>query len=514
MKKNDIINNIEVEKIWYEGIGLGKMPDGKRLIIKWWALPGMICNLRVVRTRKDYAECHVVDIISVDPKLSTGEIKCPHYLYNPNKIEECKSGCGGCKRQIMSYPMQLETKRNIVKDSFRHYPWDLQIEQVLPSPDIWWYRNKIEYSFGKFIKGRWEDKQILSDWSLGFHRQGMFGKIVDIDQCFLVDTKVNTVFKYCKKLFAESWLPVYDQMQHKWIYRHLMIRQAKRMDQMMLILSVSSEFKIQNSKLWIVEKLKADVFLCEHVTTFVIIHNDSLADVVATRDSEFETLRGDWIINEKLVLKVNNLELKTKNLELIFDISPLSFFQTNTSGAELLYSTAIKMSKEALWENFNWTILDLYCGTGTIWLSFLKSGIWNKLIWVEETPSAIEDAKKNAVANGINSDYFFIAWKAEKLMEIKNEELSIKNGELIIGNWELSIVIVDPPRSGLHEDICKLLIELKQGNPELKVCYISCNPVTLARDLNLLSEAYSNDRVQPVDMFPHTYHVENIVILR
>jgi len=151
MKKNDILQNILIEKIGYEGVGLGHMPDGKKLIVKGGVLPGMVCNLRVVRNRKDYAECHVLDIVSVDKQYATGEIKCPHYLYSKEPMPAHKSGCGGCKWQMVAYDQQLTIKHDIVKDSFRHLGKEIHILPVLASPEIRGYRNKIEYSFGKFV---------------------------------------------------------------------------------------------------------------------------------------------------------------------------------------------------------------------------------------------------------------------------------------------------------------------------------------------------------------------------
>ncbi len=511
MKKNQIIPHIRIEKIWYEWVWLASLPDGKKLIVKWGVLPGMVCDLRVVRNRKDYAECHVVDIVSVDKEYATGEIKCPHYLYAKNDMPVHKSGCGGCKWQIVAYGQQLTIKHDIVVDSFRHLGKAIEVLPVLASPEIWWYRNKIEYSFGKFISWKLEDKQTLSDWSLGFHRQGMFGKIIDIDQCFLVDEKVNKIFKYIKALLEKSWLPVYDQMRHEGVLRHLLMRQAKRNNQIMVVLSVSGELI---SREWtnnsLIRMLQEDSWLKERITTFVLIVNDSLADVVATRDSKFETLWGDGIINETL---------KIKDQTLNFDISPLSFFQTNSTGAELLYSTAINMVGDV-----QWTILDLYCGTGTIGIAFVKAlqdskGTGNggvSLIGVEEIESAVADAYKNAEVNRLKVDYHFFAGKVEKLLQMKDGALDIKSwdSELAIPASDLGLVIVDPPRSGLHEGAVQTLIELKKQTPHLRVCYISCNPVTLARDLRLLSEVYTFDTVQPVDMFPHTYHIENIVVLR
>jgi 23S rRNA (uracil1939-C5)-methyltransferase len=519
MKKNDIIEQALIEKVGYEGIWIAKFHDGKKLIVKWWALPGMICDLRVVKSYKDYAECHIVEIHSFAPEYKTENIKCPHYLYSTSGLPSCKTGCGGCKWQIAWYDKQLELKYSIVKDSFRHYPHEIEIRPVLATPKIRGYRNKIEYSFGKFISGRKEEKEILSDRSLGFHRQGMFGKIVDIDQCFLVDKDVNDLFNYIKNKLKEAEIPVYDQMMHDWILRHLMIRQAKRNNQIMVILSAHSRISAYQAVLeWFVN----DEYLRSKITTFVLIINDGVADVVATRDSEYRNLRWDGVINETMILNVNQNAVEqiewwaNKIIELNFDISPQSFFQTNSTWAELLYSTAIWLSKSSLWEDNTWAIMDLYCGTGTIWLSFCKAWIGSTLLWVEEIAAAIDDAKKNAVRNAITSDYHFYSGRVEKICSIQDGKICIENWiekTLTIHGSELKMIIVDPPRSWLHQTAVDLLLMVKQVNPALKVCYISCNPVTLARDMKLLSELYTADFVQPVDMFPHTHHIENITIL-
>lgn len=510
MKKNDIITQVVIEKVGYEGIGIAKFHDGKKLIVKWWALPGMICDLRVVKSYKDYAECHIVEIHSFAPEYKTENIKCPHYLYSTSGLPSCKTGCWGCKWQIAWYDKQLELKYSIVKDSFRHYPHEVEIRPVLASPEIRGYRNKIEYSFGKFISGRKEEKEILSDRSLGFHRQGMFGKIVDIDQCFLVDKDVNELFHYIKNKLKDAHIPVYDQMMHDGVLRHLMIRQAKRNNQIMVILSAHSRISAYQAVLeWFVN----DEYLRSRITTFVLIINDGVADVVATRDSEYRNLRWEGIINETMQLKINN------NSEIIlnFDISPQSFFQTNSTGAELLYSTAIQLSQSALWAGTHKTIMDLYCGTWTIGLCFLKAWIGHSLIGIEEISAAIEDAKKNAERNGIASDYSFFAWRTEKIINLDSSwTISIaadSQWSLSIASSELTMIIVDPPRSWLHQTAIDTLLSIKQLNPELKVCYISCNPVTLARDMKLLSECFIAEFVQPVDMFPHTHHIENITIL-
>lgn len=508
MKKNQIIPHVLIEKLWYEGIGVAHISDGKTLIIKWWPLPGMVCDVRVVKNYKDYVQCHIVHIHSFDKAYDPSTIKCPHYLYAVNNLPPCKTWCGWCKRQIASYDQQLLLKKQIIQDSFRFFdPSLVSIIDPLASPDIWWYRNKIEYSFGKFISGRWEGKKTESDRSLWFHRQGMFGKIVDIDQCFLVDSDVNTLFDYCKKLIYSFWLPVYDQMQHQWIRRHLMIRQAKNTNQTMLILSVWWAFDAIPNQSDIVDLLSQDEYLRSKVNTFILIINDSLADVVATRDSVYKVLRWLGTIDEYLMIW---------SFMLTFSLSPQSFFQTNTHGAELLYSTAIAMSKSVLWVNkdgsIDGTILDLYCWTGTIWLSYIASWIGSRLVGIEETPSAIYDAQNNATRNNITTDTLFIVWKVEQLLSGSQDSIVLWWGDTI-SLWSLRLIIVDPPRSWLHKDVVSLLCDIKVSHPHIVVCYISCNPVTLARDCKTLIEYYTMGSIQPIDMFPHTHHIESIVLL-
>lgn len=504
MKKNQIIADVVIEKLWYEGIGVSHFSDGKTLIIKWWPLPGMVCDVKVVKNYKDYAECHIVHIHSLGKEYNSSTIKCPHYLYATNDLPTCKTGCWWCKWQIASYDQQLLLKKQIIQDSFRFFnPSLVSILDPLASPDIRGYRNKIEYSFGKFISWRWDEKKIESNRSLWFHRQGMFGKIVDIDQCFLVDSDVNALFHYCKKLIHSFWVPVYDQMQHQWVRRHLMIRQAKNTNQKMLIISVWWEFDALPNRSDILTLLLNDVRLRSKVDTCILIINDSLADVVATRDSVYTLLRWSGIIDEYLVIWSHKLT---------FSLSPQSFFQTNTHGAELLYTTAITMSKLALWDRTHGTILDLYCWTGTIWLSFIASWIGDRLIGIEETPSAIQDAQNNVIRNNIWTDTLFIAWKVEQLLNISQDTISVWWDDFI-PLWSLRLIIVDPPRSGLHKDVLTLLGEIKLSHPHVIICYISCNPVTLARDCKILTEHYTMGVIQPIDMFPHTHHIESIVIL-
>lgn len=523
LTKWSIIQWVKIDKIWYEWVWVSTYQDGRKIIISWWVLPGTVADIKVVQMKKDWIKCHVYKIVKMDESMITSKKICQHYLYNPSSenTPEHKKNCGGCKRQIMDYDSQLALKKQIVEDSFRHsINKNINILNPLGSPDIFGYRNKIEYSFGKYITGKKEEQKRLSEWSMWFHKQWDFGKIVDIDECFLVDEKVNKVFQYMKKLLSNyryedsQNLPVYDQKTHQWVLRHLLVRQGKNTDQIMVILSISDAQIQHNELIKLKQSLQEDKILRSNIDTFVIIYNNWLADIVSWPDSVIETLWWDGVISEILnIYKDNDIN------QLSFNISPKSFFQTNTHGCELLYNTAIKTTKDYIeskyWkDNQNSTILDLYCWAGSIGISFLNAWVWDKLIGIEEVPSAIQDAYENSDNNNIKWADFFV-WKVEKIMKIEQD----KDWNNILQIWDkffnprlLKLIIVDPPRSWLHPDVISYLNELK-SNIDFTLLYISCNPTTLSRDLDMFTN-FTRDTIQPVDMFPHTYHIENIVLMK
>lgn len=517
-----IIPSVKIDKIWYEWVGISTFTDWRKIIVAWWVLPWTIADLRVVQLKKDRIKCHVHQVIQMDQSIITSSKICPHYLYHKDPIDLPihKRNCGWCKWQIMDYDSQLLLKKQIVEDSFRHNKnKNIHILDPLGSPEIFGYRNKIEYSFGKYITWRWDELQRHSEWSLWFHKQGDFGKIVDIDECYLVDQKVNQIFQYMKKLLS-NWryeddqnLPVYDQITHKWVLRHMMIRQAKNTDQMMVILSISDQ-QIPHQELISLKKyLSSDNILQSHVNTFVMIYNNGLADIVSWPDSTVETLRWDGKISEILeIIDVNN----DHSNPLSFEISPKSFFQTNTHWCELLYNTAIQSTKSYLqdkyWKDYHeGIILDLYCGAGTIGISFLSAWVWTQLIGIEEVSSAIQDAHINADHNNIKWADFFV-WKVEKQISINEEDNKVQIWDKNFDISMLKLIIVDPPRSWLHPDVIYFLDQLKK-DIDYTLLYISCNPNTLSRDLDMFSN-FERDTIQPVDMFPHTHHIENIVLMR
>ncbi|MCX6824354.1 MAG: class I SAM-dependent RNA methyltransferase [candidate division SR1 bacterium] len=517
-----VLTRVKIDKIGYGGVGLARMSDGKRILIKGGALPGSIVDLRIVKQKKDYVEAHITHVQSLDPKIVDGEIFCPHFFSllssNDENKEPWKIGCGGCKWQMLSYGNQLKLKEDIVNDAFtkikRKLP-DLQVLSIIGSPEEKKYRNKIEFSFGKYISKNPEGVNVtLSDRSVGFHKQGEFSKIIDIHNCALISDEANEIFQYIKELCKTSGLPAYDQMTHQGFFRHLVIREGMNTDQFLVNLAVSdNNLKDKHIGQWdeFLELLKQDPFLNKKVTSLVITYNNGLADIIRSQDCVTKTFWGDGYIYEKLMFKkgpentgktiVDIQKTGIENVhEISFRVSPFSFFQTNTLGAQQLFGQAMKMVG-----NIEGMILDLYCGTGSIGISFLKSGKGDKLVGIEIVEEAITDARYNAKINGLEDKVIFLANPAEKAFtktpEIKDK---IKN---------LGLVIIDPPRDGLHKNVVQMICDLKKES-DFKLLYISCNPVTMVRDIELLiAGGFSIKEIQPVDMFPQTHHIECIGVL-
>lgn len=680
-----VLTRVKIEKIGYGGIGLARMSDGKRILIKWGALPGSIVDLRIVKQKKDYIEAHITHIHELDPKIVDGKVFCPHFFSllssnDPNTLP-WKIGCGGCKRQMLSYGNQLKLKEDIVSDSFtkikRQLP-DLQILSIIWSPDEKRYRNKIEFSFGKYITTIPEDKQkitedappikteeqekinkithdiiwvsmdihnqlwnwlreeiykralkkwlekkwhtitleykvdivfdgdtigkwyidvlvdnlvivelkvigyidkkqfqqlrtylqaakqptgliidfwgkslqykrlekdnfnyqkwnlleskknllVSSDRSVGFHKQWEFSKIIDIDDCSLISEEANVLFQHIKTRCKESGLPVYDQMTHQGFFRHLVLRQGTNTGQFLVNLSVSNNnLKETSAKKRddFLDLIKKDPLLNEKINSFVITYNNGLADIIRSQDCETKIFRGEGYIYEKLTFRTETSDKKSeiseeqssatsstpssgisnnhlKSSVVSFRVSPFSFFQTNTLWAQQLFAQAMKMVG-----HIEGTILDLYCGTGSIGISFLKSGKWDRLVGIEIVEESITDARHNAKINGIESQAIFLAAPAEKAF-IQTPEIKNKLNNL-------GLVIIDPPRDGLHKNVVQMICDLKKES-DFKLLYISCNPVTMGRDIELLVKGgFSIKEIQPMDMFPQTHHIECIGIL-
>ena len=406
-----ILKNLKVYKLWHGWIWISSLSDGKKVLIKWWALPGSTVDVTVVKRRKDYIEAHIVETKKYDEKMADGEIFCPHFFI-PKWISEAnawteKIGCGWCKWQMMSYQTQLWIKQQLVEDAFKKLNKNLEgkwkkihILPIIPSPLDKWYRNKIEFSFGVYKQQNPEFRKWIKEWKseeeilktginkydidcnqcCWFHKQWEFAKIVNVDSCGLISEEMNQIYETIKTLCFNSWLPVFDQKTHQWFFRHLVIREWIHTQQLMVNLSISfGNLDAEQTKLWeqLMEDFKANEFLKKNVTTFVITYNEWLSDTVKNDQSETKVFWWDGYIHEQLNFvqsKKNKDEIIDSENEkseqevnnetkLTFRISPFSFFQTNTLGAEKLFWTAFNM----LW-NIEWNLLDLYCWAGSIGL--------------------------------------------------------------------------------------------------------------------------------------------------
>lgn len=452
--------------------------------------------------------CHIVAVHDVDKQRLDGEVKCPHYVFPYGDISqgvpEHKRGCGWCKWQSVSYQKQLDLKNSIVLDAYHGVQGleNVDVFPILPSPLQFKYRNKIEFSFGKYLRRNVDGEgfTVAKQWNAWFHKQGEFSKVIDVDQCFLVSETMHSVYARIKHDLQESWLPVYDVKRHEWLLRHLVIREWVRTGQLLVNISMASawcEKHPKHQKIFdsLVAWWQNDKNIAELVTTLVITHNDWLADIVNGRDSTLEVLWWPGSIFEWLQTGKSDKDMVR------FQVSPFSFFQTNTLGAEVLFHRAAEM----VW-SIDGNIIDLYCWSGTIGIMFHAIGIGNKIHGIDIVESAIFDAQKNAIINGVDDCADYHCWKAEQLVK----EWVI-NEQCFVGD---DLIVIDPPRQGMHKDVISFLSALRKQFGSFKLLYISCNPVTMARDVAWLQEGgFTLKQLQPVDIFPHTHHIETIGLL-
>lgn len=475
MRKWDVLENILVEKLvfWWKGFARLKSDnkdiDGKAIFITWWAIPDSIVNLRVLKKKRDFIETQILDVV----KKSSIEKEHPTNPYGMS---------GGWKWINIPYDEQLKIKENQVKESLFHLEKlqkDITFESIQPSPIIDWYRNKVEFSFWKFISAKYNMEEHFNVW---FHKQWEFSKIEDFEGCPLIDDFQNKVYKEIKDFAKSSWLPVYDSMRQSGFFRHLIIRKTHFTNQMMLILGFNNKYK---------DKLDSEIKMIE-----------DFFQELASKYSEIKSVYLSYNPN-KADIAIGDLELIywkeciTEELHgLHFNISPKSFFQTNSSGAEKLYSMVVDYTKEdSLWWK---TVLDLYWWTGTIGMIFAKA--WAKQVYsVEMVEAASKDGKKNARWNGIeNMD--FVCFKVEDFLKKYLEE------------WKKAdLLVIDPPRVWMHPDALPNILKFNVK----QIIYVSCNPATLARDLEFIlkNSSYKIEKVWAMDMFPHTSHIETVVSL-
>ena len=464
-KKNrrQTFEQVEVIDAGAKGKSVGKAPDG-RVIFLSNAVPGDVVDVMTTKKRKAYFEGMATHFHSLSPKRTTPE--CEHF-----------GVCGGCKWQNMAYEHQLSFKQREVENNLRRIG-HLELPETTPilgSKKQYFYRNKMEFSFSN---SRWlTQEEINSDTdiedrnALGFHIPGMWDKILDIKKCHLQQDPSNAIRLETKNFAQKNGLSFFDPRKQEGLLRTLMIRTASTGEIMVLIQFY--EDNLEQREL-LLNHLKERF---PEITALLYVINSKQNDTIY--DQEVICFSGrDHIVEEMEGLQ--------------FKINAKSFYQTNSEQAYELY----KVTRDFANLSGNEVIYDLYTGTGTIAQFVAKKA--KKVIGVESVPEAIEDAIANAEHNNIGNVEFFVG-------DMKN----VFNQSFIALHGKPDIIITDPPRDGMHKDVVEQLIQVA---PE-KIVYVSCNSATQARDLALMKEMYQVTKVQPVDMFPQTHHVENVVLL-
>ena len=461
-KKRIVLENIIVTDYAAEGKALAKI-DGKVIFISG-AVPGDLVDVFLTKNKKDWAEARVIEI--KQPSTERQLPFCKHFGL-----------CGGCKWQMLPYAKQLQYKQQEVEQNLKRIG-KVDLPELMPivgADDDKHYRNKLEFTFSNkrylLPEEMATEETTLQSNALGFHVPRLFDKIIDIQECFLMDDVNNSIRNTVRDFALLHNFTFYDVRQHTGWLRNIVIRYCTTGELMVnIIFNTEDE---ENRKLLLDDLLLKVPSISTLLYTINPKFNDTIYDLTPV------TYFGKGYAIEKL-----------ENFS--FKISPKSFFQTNTKQAEKLY----QITRDFAGLTGNEVVYDLYCGTGSIGI-FLSQGA-KKIIGVEAIEDAIEDAKENAALNAINHTHFF----AGDVIKICNDEFFATHGKP-------DVVITDPPRAGMHEKLVNKLLNIEAP----KIVYVSCNTATQARDIGLLNEKYSVQKIQPVDMFPHTHHIECVVLL-
>jgi len=461
-KKKIVLEKVLVEDYAAEGKSIARV-DGKVVFIER-VVPGDVVDIRLLKTKKDWAEGYPLQFHSLS-KERTAPF-CQHF-----------GVCGGCQWQMLPYDKQLFYKRQQVEDNLKRIgKIELpEIPAVLGADETRWYRNKLEYTFSakRFIPENEFVKDGVNDLNAsGFHAKGLFDKVVEIERCWLQAEPTNAIRKSITDFARKNNYSFYDHKLHTGFLRTVLLRICETGEVMVNV--VMAEDDEAKRSLLLENLLKEVPGITTLLYTINTKWNDSLYDLNPV------TVTGKGYVVEKLE-------------DLQFKIGPKSFFQTNTKQAEKLYSVARDYAELT----GNETVYDLYCGTGSIGIFVNK--LAKKIIGVEMIADAIEDAKENAALNNIDHAEFFAG-----------DVIKICDDAFFAAHGKPDVIITDPPRAGMHEKLVKKILEITAPT----VVYVSCNPATQARDLRLLDEKYIVTKVQPVDMFPHTHHIENVAQLK
>ncbi|MCW3807653.1 23S rRNA (uracil(1939)-C(5))-methyltransferase RlmD [Plebeiibacterium marinum] len=462
-RRKPLIENIEITDVAAEGKALARIEN--MVLFVQNAIPGDIVDVQVNKKRKTYYEGYVTKY----HKLSENRVEpfCEHF-----------GVCGGCKWQALPYKDQLYYKQREVESNLKRIgkvklP---DIMPILPSEKTKFYRNKLEFTFSN---RRWfeNSEEVVAEdsperYGLGFHIPRMFDKVIDVKNCYLQEEPSNSIRLAVKKYALDNKLTFFNLRDQEGFLRTLFIRTSSTGEVMVIVVFFYDDKEKREALL---EHLKTEF---PQITSLIYVINPKANDTIGDLDTH--CYHGKEYIEEEME-------------GLKFRIGPKSFYQTNSDQAYELY----KVTREFADLSGDEVVYDLYTGTGTIANFVAKQA--KKVVGIEYVPEAIEDAKINSRENNIDNTVFY-AGDMKDILDI----------DFIKENGQPDVMIVDPPRAGMHEDVVKTI--LKTDVP--KIVYVSCNSATQARDLNLLDDKYTVEKIQPVDMFPHTHHVENVVLLK
>jgi len=465
--KKRIEENLIIDAIGFEGKSIARNEGVVHFVKK--GVPGDVVRTLRVNKKKKFYENVILEFIEKSPDRI--EAKCKHF-----------ENCGGCSWQNLNYDHQLKWKKVHVEDAFfRHNKLEVgKIYDTIPSEKIFNYRNKMEFSFGA---SRWlTEEEIETDavvehknFALGLHIAGRFDKILDLDICHIQGEIGNDILNACKDLALKMGVTAFSQRFHNGFLRSLIIRKSNYLNEYMVVL-ITSQVESEIEKEFITN-FKVELEKIKEVSNY--IHSINTSKNPVTIDSS-EILFGEGILKEQI-------------LDIIYEISPYSFFQTNSYQVNTFISEILE-AVDPKEDDYIW---DLYCGTGSITLPLSRKV--NNLLGIELVDSSIKDAKSNAEKNGIDN-IEFIAY------DLHSKDIS----NLLSQYNKPDKIVLDPPRAGLHKNLIAHLLEIQCE----EIIYVSCNPMTQARDCKDLEEFYTIEYIKPLDMFPQTYHIESIAKLR
>lgn len=466
-KKKDIQVELEVEKLAFEGFGIARKDELVYFVKN--AIPGDTVLARVTKKKKSYCEAVTLEIIDKSPQRI--EAKCEYFV-----------DCGGCSLQNLEYEEQIKWKRVFVTDALRRIGkiTDVEVSETLAAPQEFYYRNKMEFSFSA---NRWlSQREVDSDseieqrnFALGLHTPKNYLKVIDIDKCWIQQDKANKIMNITRKLALEFGITAFNSHSHSGFLKNLVIRYSRFENEFMVIL-ISGNPQV-NTEEEFVSVLKENLIeSVPEISSYLWAINDSVSPVAQGR-IVFKTGKG-YLFEEILGIK--------------FKISPFSFFQTNPTQLDNFISLILDNADFKP----NDFVMDFYCGAGSITLPAARKV--KQIVGFEFVESAVSDAKENADLNKITNAEFFVC------------DLHAKETPAMLKQYPVpDVLLIDPPRAGMHKNLVEHIIEILPK----KIVYVSCNPTTQARDLEMLKEYYSIESCVPVDMFPQTYHTESVVKL-